>query len=317
MEINSDTLKSLKRSDPRYKYLPLHRLPESVFTSTPAPSPWKAPSWFEALQPLAHLVFVNGSCVAESLPIGVTHTADTLSLAPHAHLTLITVYLGDTPSLTQTQLHFDLKAHSTLRHIVIDGQGSNAVWNHMARYTLATGALCRNNWVLHGGTMKRVEIINTLSGEGATLHSDITLLGTSHDFVECLSHTTHAASHCVSQERVHVALQAAAESAVTGRILIPENISSAEAHFTHRALLLDATCRANARPELEIYSEDVQCSHGSSTSTFEPAQLFFLLSRGLDEKSARRILQEAHIAATLPTDLPQELQRAFWGEAHV
>ena len=70
-----------------------------------------------------------------------------------------------------------------------------------------------------------------------------------------------------------------------------------------RSLLLDRQAEANTKPELEIYADDVICTHGATTGAIDPAQLFYLMARGLDEETARALLVEAFVAELI-ADLP-------------
>ena len=76
-------------------------------------------------------------------------------------------------------------------------------------------------------------------------------------------------------------------------------LSESDARQTNRNLLLTPGAEIDSKPELEIYADDVKCSHGSTTGQLDPAALFYLRSRGLDEREARSALTRAFAGAVL------------------
>ena len=90
-----------------------------------------------------------------------------------------------------------------------------------------------------------------------------------------------------------------------GIIKIPQNSQKCEGAQTHKGLLLSDEAVIKATPELEIYADDVKCSHGSSVGNLDEFALFYLMSRGIDEKTANQML----IKAFLLSDMPQEVEQ--------
>jgi len=90
-----------------------------------------------------------------------------------------------------------------------------------------------------------------------------------------------------------------------GKAVVHEGAQKSQARQVSRNLLLTPGAEIDTKPELEIYADDVQCSHGATTGQLDPAALFYLRSRGLDESEARSALTRAFAAAVLSRmDLP-------------
>ena len=90
-----------------------------------------------------------------------------------------------------------------------------------------------------------------------------------------------------------------------GQIHIAPDAINTEGHQLHRALLLSNTAEIDCKPELEIFADEVQCSHGSSCGDLDREQLFYMQSRGINEEMARKILITAHLREVVAT-VPQE-----------
>ncbi len=112
----------------------------------------------------------------------------------------------------------------------------------------------------------------------------------------------HAAPDTRSRERFRSILADRARGVFNGRILVQRGAQKTSAELTNRNLLLNRGAEINTKPELEIYADDVKCSHGSTTGQLDAASLFYLLSRGIDTEAARNILITA-FAGELLTDI--------------
>ncbi|MEM6709434.1 MAG: SufD family Fe-S cluster assembly protein [Pseudomonadota bacterium] len=109
----------------------------------------------------------------------------------------------------------------------------------------------------------------------------------------------HVAGHSVSDQRFHTAAMTKGRSTFNGRIHIHPQAPGTRADLANRNLLLDDSAEINAKPELEIYTDDVQCSHGSTVGALDPEALFLMRSRGVPEPVARRLLIAAFLNETL------------------
>jgi Fe-S cluster assembly protein SufD len=141
-----------------------------------------------------------------------------------------------------------------------------------------------------GGLLARHDLGGVLGGTGgALILNGLYLLGgaqhTDH-------HTTidHAAPHCDSHEYFNGVLDGRSRGVFTGRIIVRPGAQKTDSKQTNNNLLLSADAHADSQPQLEIYADDVKCTHGSTVGPLDPRALFYLRSRGLDEAQARRLL---------------------------
>jgi Fe-S cluster assembly protein SufD len=144
-----------------------------------------------------------------------------------------------------------------------------------------------------GASLARVNLSTTLQGPGAhvALNGLIAPLGTQH----LDAHTTidHAAAHTTSDENYRGIAGERGRGVFNGKVIVRPDAQKTDARQSSRNLLLTAGAEIDTKPELEIYADDVKCSHGATTGQLDAAALFYLRSRGLDEVAARALLIRA------------------------
>jgi Fe-S cluster assembly protein SufD len=144
-----------------------------------------------------------------------------------------------------------------------------------------------------GASLARVNLSTTLQGPGAhvTLNGLLAPLGTQH----LDAHTTidHAAAHTSSDENYRGIAGERGRGVFNGKVIVRPGAQKTDARQSSRNILLNAGAEIDTKPELEIYADDVKCSHGATTGRLDAAALFYLRSRGLDEVAARTLLIRA------------------------
>lgn len=146
-----------------------------------------------------------------------------------------------------------------------------------------------------GGKLTRNNIRASLDGEGA--HVDLLglhlLSGNQH--CDTASFIDHASAKTTSNEIYKSVVSGSANSVFQGKIHVAKDSQKIEGNQMSRGLLLGDRARVNNKPELEIYADDVICSHGSTVGAIEDSMLFYLRARGIPEAQARRMMIEAFV----------------------
>ena len=115
----------------------------------------------------------------------------------------------------------------------------------------------------------------------------------------------HAAPHCTSHELYKGILDGSARAVFNGRIIVDQDAQKTDAIQSNRNLLLSNGALVNSNPQLEIFADDVRCTHGSTIGRLDDEAIFYLRSRGLDRATAESLLTyafAAEIAALIPVD---------------
>ena len=133
-------------------------------------------------------------------------------------------------------------------------------------------------------------------GEGAEFTLGAAQLGGGRQTLEIVTEVHHDAPNAVSRQVVRSVLAGEATGTYLGRVAVARGSDGTDAGQSVRAMLLDRTATANARPELEIYADDVKCAHGCAVGELDANGLFYLQARGLTPADAKRLMLQAFIA---------------------
>ena len=120
----------------------------------------------------------------------------------------------------------------------------------------------------------------------------------------------HTSGGCVSRQLFKGLVGGTARASFDGLVYVAQDAQKTQAYQENHTILLSDTARVESRPQLEIYADDVQCSHGATTGYLNPDELFYLRSRGIPEAEARRLQMVAFLAPVLrrlPEPLTEEI----------
>ena len=180
--------------------------------------------------------------------------------------------------------------------IILQQQGPADTHLGQIRFDLGKDAKLHLFVINAGGKLVRQELHGRASGEGAdlTLRAINLLGGESHtDVTFTLSHDV---PHTTSSEIIRNVVFDRAKGVLQGKILVAQDAQKTDAKMSCNTLLLSDEADFSAKPELEIFADDVQCGHGATVIDIDHTQLFYLLSRGIPEKKARAMLVNAFVA---------------------
>ncbi|MEM7618532.1 MAG: SufD family Fe-S cluster assembly protein, partial [Pseudomonadota bacterium] len=172
-----------------------------------------------------------------------------------------------------------------------------------------------DNFALNlGGRLAREDIRVVLDAPGAHVALNGVFLGDGERLLDTATIIRHAREHTTSDEKYRGVLADKSVGVFQGRIEVRPDAQKIEGHQMTRGLLLSERAKAHFKPELEIFADDVKCSHGSTIGQLDEAALFYLRSRGLPLAIARRLLIDAFVEEGLD-DVGDEALRAWVGEA--
>ena len=146
-----------------------------------------------------------------------------------------------------------------------------------------------------GGKLGRVTIDVTL-GRGSHFELGGAILGSGDQVLEIVTSVTHAQPDATSGQTIRSILSQRATGSYLGKIAVARDAQRTDAFQSVKAMLLDRTATANAKPELEIYADDVKCAHGATVGELDKAALFYMASRGMDPATAKTLLLRSFVA---------------------
>ena len=187
-----------------------------------------------------------------------------------------------------TEIHVGENAHFNL--IRVQNEHNNACKiNHTFIYQERNSFAASNNITLHGG-MVRNSTYHYLGGEGAECRSYGLFLGDKMQHIDNYVNVDHAVPNCTSNQLFKGVLDDVATAAFNGRILVEPGAQGTLAYQKNNAILLTDDAKMDSKPQLEIYADDVRCSHGAAVGQLDDDALFYLRSRGIDAREARLML---------------------------
>ena len=160
------------------------------------------------------------------------------------------------------------------------------------------------------GQDARLSLEIDLCGPGASLDLAGLYLCPGAERVDLRVLVRHTSGGCSSRQLFKGIVGGTARAAFDGLIYVAQDAQKTQAYQENHTLLLSGTAFAESRPQLEIYADEVQCSHGATTGYLNPDELFYLRSRGIPEAEARRLQMVAFLApvlARLPEELAEEI----------
>lgn len=269
------------------------------------------------------IVAAPGFMVRE--PIQIVHLVTTAagSFASHprtllfagrgAQLSVIETFVATADALLLTNALTEIHAEEAARVSYLRIQDEPLQGFHFGRVAARVG---RNAQIAafsasFGAALTRNDASVVLDGEGAqaVLDGIYALAGRQ----QCDVYTTldHAQPHGASHENYRGVLDAHACAVFNGRIVVRPHAQKTDAIQRNGNLLLSKDATVHTRPQLEIYANDVKCTHGATIGMLRPEAVFYLQSRGIGAQDARRMLVEAFMAETIPESAPQAVRDAL------
>ena len=152
-----------------------------------------------------------------------------------------------------------------------------------------------------GANLARNETKVSLMEEGASAEVNAAYIMNGWATLDTTTDIEHLAAHTTSEQLVKGVIGGEAKGVFQGKIHIAPHAVKTEGRQLHKALLLTDTAEVDCKPELEIFADDVKCSHGAASGELDEEQLFYMRSRGIGEEEARQMLIEAYLEDVLNT----------------
>ena len=237
-------------------------------------------------------------------PIILTFTGDDQSLSAHP---VVSVRLQDGASAVLAEWHqaavglsapltsIDIGAEARLDYAKVQQDSANSAHLAATGVRLGEGSVFDGFQISVGGQLARLETHITLAGENADCTLSAIYLGRSNQHHDITTNMNHAFGHCLSKQIIRGVLDDAARGVFQGKVHVAPDAQKTDGQQMSRALLLSRKAEADAKPELEIYADDVLCAHGATVGELDETQLFYLTSRGIDQQKARAMLISAFL----------------------
>ena len=220
------------------------------------------------------------------------HPRNRLMLDAGASATVIERYagLGDSQHFTNAVTDVTLGPGARLVHLRVQEDGAAA--SHLGSVRVRQEGDSRYDGFVAsvGGAWSRCEHRVEFTAPGARFAIDGLYLAGDHQLVDHHLDIRHAVPGCASRENFKGLLHGAGRAVFDGRIVVEKDAQKTDAALNNANLLLSRNAEVDTKPQLEIWADDVKCSHGAAVGQLDPTQLFYLRARGIPEEQAREML---------------------------
>jgi Fe-S cluster assembly protein SufD len=215
-----------------------------------------------------------------------------VALEEGASATVIERFVGTEESLYFNNAHTEilLRERAALQHYRTQEESQQAFHLSGIHVTQHESSQYESGVFSLGSSLARTEINTRFAGEHAsTKLNGLYLVGDGQTNDVHLD-VTHNLPNCESEETYKGLLYGKGKAVFDGKILVAKDAQKTEAHLSNNNLMLTRGAEVDTKPQLEIYADDVKCSHGTTVGQIEEDQVFYMRSRGIEEKTARAML---------------------------
>ena len=262
-----------------------------------------------ALRHPIHLLFLSAN--PSGRPSTMVHPRVLAVVGANSQCSIVETYAGPAGAryFTNAVTEIVVGENAVLQHYTLQHESPEAAHVHAIQLQAERSAACSLRSISAGGALVRNDVVAVLNGEGIECTLNGLYLADAQRLVD--NHTTidHARPHCGSREIYKGILADRARGVFNGKIIVRPDAQKTDAKQTNRALLLSEDAQINTKPQLEIFANDVKCTHGAAVGQLDDEALFYLRSRGLSDHDARHLLIHA-FAADVLSRLPLEAIRA-------
>jgi Fe-S cluster assembly protein SufD len=227
------------------------------------------------------------------------HPRHRITLGAGAKLTLIEIAIGQGIYWHNPVTDIALHEGAVLAHYRLQNEAKEAFHLTTIRSKIGAGAAYESFSLVIGAKLSRAEFHATLMGPKASTHLNAAQLLDGDQHGDFTSVVAHDAPNCGSRQTVKSVLDGHARGVFQGRIEVARAAQKTDGYQMNQALLLSPGAEMDIKPELEIFADDVKCSHGATIGALDPEQIFYLRSRGIPEVEARAMLIRAFLTEAL------------------
>jgi Fe-S cluster assembly protein SufD len=228
----------------------------------------------------------------------VAHPRNLVFAAQGSQLTLVETYvgLGDGVYFNNSVTEIVAEDNAHVDYVKLQDESENAFHVATVLAYAARNAAAVTNSIQFGARLGREEVATVLDGEGAEAYLYGLYVTDGQQLID--NHTTidHAQPHCSSREIYKGILDGKSTAVFNGKILVRKDAQKTDSKQSDKNLLLSESAAINTKPQLEIFADDVKCTHGATIGQIDPESIFYLRSRGLGLEEARNLLVVAFAA---------------------
>ena len=241
-----------------------------------------------------HLLFISDAYAAKTM----MHPRTLIVADHHASATIVESYvsLGDARYFTNAVCEVVVGEGAQLRHYRVQRESERAFHVGTTQVLQARGSLYKSFSFATGARLARVNVYTKLNGEGGEVWLDGLYMVDGDQHVDHQTRIEHLQPNCASHEVYKGVLDGVSHGVFNGQVFVDPIAQKTDGKQTNNNLLLSDRARIDTKPQLEIFADDVKCTHGATVGRIDEMALFYMKSRGIGADLARELLTYAFAA---------------------
>jgi len=204
--------------------------------------------------------------------------------------TIVETYMSKRKSFTNTAIQIIVEDNANITHYRVQKESAEAFHVGTTEVTLGAGSRYDSTNINLGGAISRHDVDLKFTAEGGEAFVDGLYMLNGDQHSDTHSVIDHTVPNCISHQTYKGVLNDKSRAVFNGKVFVRENAHGTDAQQSNKNLLLSNDARVDTKPQLEIFNDDVKCSHGATVGQLEEEELFYLLTRGLPDALARNLL---------------------------
>ena len=232
-------------------------------------------------------------------------------LEENAEAEINEIFFSNNKSIYWNNVHnyICLKKNSKLEHYKVQLESKNAVHSSSSSIDCENSSIYDNFIFSVGGNMSRIEVISSINAADINFNIKGLYLAKTNQHHDITTLMQHKHPESKSNQHIKGILQEDSSGVFQGKVVVSQDAQKTDAFQFNQNLLLSENAEVNVKPELEIYADDVKCSHGATTGELDEQMLFYLRSRGLNKEEAKKILIEGFVNELFENVANKELKK--------
>jgi Fe-S cluster assembly protein SufD len=242
------------------------------------------------------------------------HMRQMIIVEKGANVTVFETYANQSEAdktLVNIVNEFVVDENANLEYYKIQNENDQAVQINQTEVQQARDSVFFSTILTSGGALVRNDLNARVNASNCETHFNGLYLGENKSVIDNHTIVDHKFPHTFSSELYKGIMTDSSKAVFNGRIFVREDAQKTNAYQTNRNILLTEDATVNTKPQLEIWADDVRCSHGATTGQLDKNAIFYLRSRGLSKDDARKFLLKAFTAEVIDTIKDEQIAEHF------
>ncbi len=241
----------------------------------------------------------------------IINNSNEIKLSQNAELTLIDYNIGKKDKFIKNTFEIiNIDKGAVLKNIILQKTKGNGYFYRNISGTQDFNSSYQNFILSSGLKFNKIEIDMNLEKEKSSCYILSGLNLSKEEHQEIKTQINHLAPNCKSYQKIKNVLEGDSNGVYQGKIFVKDIAQKTDAYQLSKALILNDKAEFNAKPELEIYADDVKCSHGSTSGSIDAEAIHYLMTRGIESREAKKLLIKGFLNEIFD-NIPEEKIRTF------